>query len=125
MERHAVIPGSPYKCIYAFMKSPFATAYPALLPRSVCSSSQTKVICVRQWRESGSELVHIWTPKGMGTSQTSKKDMIIQDHNIANSIFRMKPPSCICDEYGLYTEKFKDSYRKRDSLYRVSLEIAI
>ncbi len=61
----------------------------------------------------------------MSTSQTGKKYMIIQDNNIANGIFGMKAPSCICDEYGLYTEKLEDSYRKSDSFYRVSLEIAI
>lgn len=60
----------------------------------------------------------------MCASQTSKKDVVIQDNDIANSIFGIKPASRVRDDYGFYPEKFKDADGKRDPFYRVSLEIA-
>jgi hypothetical protein len=60
----------------------------------------------------------------MDASQASKKDMVIQDHDIAHSVFGMKSTSGIRDDYGLYTEKLEDSNGMCDLFYRVSLEVA-
>ena len=60
----------------------------------------------------------------MSTSKTGKEDMVIQDHNVTNSVLRLQATSRICDDDGLYTEKLEDSDGICDSFYCVSFKIA-
>jgi hypothetical protein len=62
-------------------------------------------------------MVHVWSSKGMNAGKTGKKDMVIQDNNIANSVLRLKSSSRISDDDRLYTEKLEDSDGICDSFY--------
>jgi predicted lactoylglutathione lyase len=53
----------------------------------------------------------------MCASQASKKDVVTQHNNIANSIFGIKSASCVRDNHGFYTKKLQDPDGERDPFY--------
>lgn len=62
-------------------------------------------------------MLDIWSSKWMHARETRKKDMVIQDDNVAKSVRGIKSASRVRDEDDLYTKKFEDPDGIGDSFY--------
>jgi hypothetical protein len=62
-------------------------------------------------------LIYIGASKRMDPSETSQKDVIIQDDNVADGVLWIESSSRVGDDDGLDTKQLEDAYRIGDLFY--------